>query len=495
MGKASPHDTVETSGCDGQLGPPPVAGDVGQFSACGNPREALNRGGELIYHTSALAIARASAALRCSLAVGAGAAEPPGAADLTARRDCRGRPRRRYLKRGRDHTVGPQTEPSDPSGGPVRRPAIRASNRDQALARDQGQRRIRDGHGRTRPRRAWPAPWPSVWPPTPRSPTRRRPALRPIRPRQRPGSAALPPAPGRRPLRRPTSPHRRTRPPSSRRPTTLAMQPPPGQVSPGRRALAEPPRAGPDHAAGGDTAGHPGHGPVGDLEHDGPAGRHRRRRRTPTPAAWLTASSPRWKRRAAGFVTMPNSPPCTAPTGGRCRSATCWPTSCGRRSTRPGAAAAMSTSTVGAMMDALGYDRDFAELPRADQPDLDRRAGPGPSGAGLAGDRPRWTPADRAGRDAPRPGATAKAYAADAAAARVAARLGVGVLVSVGGDIATAADAPPGRLADPGPRRARRSTVHGHGAGRIGGGHVEHGEPTLVAGRVQRASHSRSPHR
>jgi thiamine biosynthesis lipoprotein len=41
-------------------------------------------------------------------------------------------------------------------------------------------------------------------------------------------------------------------------------------------------------------------------------------------------------------------------------------------------------------------------------------------------------------------GATAKAYAADLAAARVATRLGVGVLVSLGGDIATAADAPPG---------------------------------------------------
>ena len=53
-------------------------------------------------------------------------------------------------------------------------------------------------------------------------------------------------------------------------------------------------------------------------------------------------------------------------------------------------------------------------------------------------------------------GATAKAWAADRSAARIAARTGGGVLVSLGGDIAVAGQPPGQRLAGPGAGRDRR---------------------------------------
>ncbi|GAA1583599.1 FAD:protein FMN transferase [Actinoplanes couchii] len=96
--------------------------------------------------------------------------------------------------------------------------------------------------------------------------------------------------------------------------------------------------------------------------------------------------------------------------------------------------------TVGGALCALGYDRDFAEL-------AGRVIGPGvrvfPS--------PDWRAVRLTGRELTVPrgvlldlGATAKAFTADRAAARIAERLGTGVLVALGGDIATAGPGPDG---------------------------------------------------
>ncbi|RFA09520.1 hypothetical protein B7R54_10020 [Subtercola boreus] len=120
--------------------------------------------------------------------------------------------------------------------------------------------------------------------------------------------------------------------------------------------------------------------------------------------------------------------------------------------------------TLGNAMSRLGYDRDFADLDPAREPVHSGR--PVPAGltvpAGLpvpvitlSSSVPGWrriglveegdqtllvVPTDLA-LDL---GATAKAYAADIAAARVTEQLGCGVLVSLGGDIATAGPAPEG---------------------------------------------------
>jgi thiamine biosynthesis lipoprotein ApbE len=98
--------------------------------------------------------------------------------------------------------------------------------------------------------------------------------------------------------------------------------------------------------------------------------------------------------------------------------------------------------TVGGALSAAGYDRDFA-LVRPDGPPvrLTVRTVPGwrqvelDEAAGLVS-LPAGTRLDL--------GATAKAWAADRAAARIATRLGCGVLVNLGGDIAVAGPAPHG---------------------------------------------------
>lgn len=98
--------------------------------------------------------------------------------------------------------------------------------------------------------------------------------------------------------------------------------------------------------------------------------------------------------------------------------------------------------TLGRDMDALGYDRDIAQF----------RLGPG----GAVGALPRhrcssWQDVHLAGLTLAVPddvrldlGATAKAVAADRAAQRIAAEIGCGALVSLGGDIATSGEAPAG---------------------------------------------------
>ncbi|MER5276235.1 FAD:protein FMN transferase [Streptomyces sp. NPDC002809] len=98
--------------------------------------------------------------------------------------------------------------------------------------------------------------------------------------------------------------------------------------------------------------------------------------------------------------------------------------------------------TVGSAMNALGYDRDFSRLP----PDV-RTALP------AARPVPGWrlVTLDRTAGTVTVPpgvrldlGATAKAWAADTAAAKLAEAVGCGVLVSLGGDTAVAGPPPGG---------------------------------------------------
>jgi thiamine biosynthesis lipoprotein len=94
--------------------------------------------------------------------------------------------------------------------------------------------------------------------------------------------------------------------------------------------------------------------------------------------------------------------------------------------------------TVGAAMSAVGYDRDFEQIPSN---------GPSVTVATVPG----WRRVRLDGRTLTMPlgtrldlGATAKAWAADRSAARIATKLGCGVLVSLGGDVAVAGPAPDG---------------------------------------------------
>jgi thiamine biosynthesis lipoprotein len=96
--------------------------------------------------------------------------------------------------------------------------------------------------------------------------------------------------------------------------------------------------------------------------------------------------------------------------------------------------------TVGGALCGLGYDRDFAAL-------TGREVAP----AVRVFPAPDWRAVRLRGRELAVPtgvlldlGATAKAVAADRAAARVRDELGLGVLVALGGDIATAGPGPGG---------------------------------------------------
>jgi thiamine biosynthesis lipoprotein ApbE len=106
--------------------------------------------------------------------------------------------------------------------------------------------------------------------------------------------------------------------------------------------------------------------------------------------------------------------------------------------------------TVGGVLADLGYDRDFAALTAPDQPEP-----PGRPTAGAV--RVRVIPGWRSVRVDPAAGrltvpagvqldlgATVKGWAADRSAARIAAALGCGVLVSLGGDTAVAGEPPAG---------------------------------------------------
>lgn len=99
--------------------------------------------------------------------------------------------------------------------------------------------------------------------------------------------------------------------------------------------------------------------------------------------------------------------------------------------------------TLGDAMAALGYDRPLAEFTTAGPPAIPVRV--------VTRDRPGFRAVELRGRRVRVPrgvhldlGASAKALAADQCAALVADRLGVGVLVALGGDLATAGPAPDG---------------------------------------------------
>jgi thiamine biosynthesis lipoprotein ApbE len=98
--------------------------------------------------------------------------------------------------------------------------------------------------------------------------------------------------------------------------------------------------------------------------------------------------------------------------------------------------------TVGAAMSAVGYDRDFEQL---------QQAGPIMHQPVTVRTVPGWRQVRLEGRTLTMPegiqldlGATAKAWAADRSAARIARQAGCGVLVGLGGDIAVAGPAPEG---------------------------------------------------
>ncbi|OLR94267.1 FAD:protein FMN transferase [Actinokineospora bangkokensis] len=97
--------------------------------------------------------------------------------------------------------------------------------------------------------------------------------------------------------------------------------------------------------------------------------------------------------------------------------------------------------TVGTAMVEQGYDRDFADLPADDPRPATASRVPGYHRVHLD-ERARRVLLPRGVRlDL---GATAKAFAADRAAGAIALRTGTGVLVGLGGDIATAGPAPGG---------------------------------------------------
>ncbi len=98
--------------------------------------------------------------------------------------------------------------------------------------------------------------------------------------------------------------------------------------------------------------------------------------------------------------------------------------------------------TVGAAMNRLGYDRDFADVIVGVEGELPpERAIPGWRSVCVDRDRRSVRLAADTSLDL---GATAKALAADRAAASIHSRLGCGVLVSLGGDVSVAGAAPGG---------------------------------------------------
>ncbi len=94
--------------------------------------------------------------------------------------------------------------------------------------------------------------------------------------------------------------------------------------------------------------------------------------------------------------------------------------------------------TLGNALASLGYDRDWT-LMDGDRPAAGLRVRPAPSWRKVRLDRQQLTVPSGVRLDL---GATGKAFTADLIAAQIAAELGVGVLMALGGDIATAGPTP-----------------------------------------------------
>jgi thiamine biosynthesis lipoprotein ApbE len=104
--------------------------------------------------------------------------------------------------------------------------------------------------------------------------------------------------------------------------------------------------------------------------------------------------------------------------------------------------------TVGAALAALGYDKDFADLPKpensvpeAPAPPVGVREIPGWRSVAVDVEQRRLTVPAGVSLDL---GATVKGWAADRSAKRIAGEVGSGVLVSLGGDTAVAGEPPDG---------------------------------------------------
>jgi thiamine biosynthesis lipoprotein ApbE len=107
--------------------------------------------------------------------------------------------------------------------------------------------------------------------------------------------------------------------------------------------------------------------------------------------------------------------------------------------------------TVGGAMRAIGYDRDFAAIRPTGTQQVTAQHIPGWRNVSLDGRTLTLPPGTELDL-----GATAKAWAADRSAQRIANHLGCGVLVGLGGDISVAGPPPPGGW------RIRVQDVTGH---------------------------------
>ena len=278
-------------------------------------------------------------------------------------------------------------------------------------------------------------------------------------------SSTVPPGPRRR--RPPRRPRRAAPRPASIRDVRRRLRRPPAPAPP-----PVPPTTTPTTT----TTTVPTHGLGGSHDHVGRRARPRHRSVRWSDAA-ATAARPSGRCR-------PSAPPPTVVVDRRRRGPTrpsaCWPQSSGpRRGLQPvpprlgaptrrtaGRAAAPAGQpaplrrprdgrvavavrtagivdpTIGSALVELGYDRDFDGIGRRP----DRGGCPPAPGPGLVADRAR---PDRPHGDHPDGvhvdlGSTAKAFAADRAAARIAEALGCGVLVNLGGDVAVAGPPPAG---------------------------------------------------
>ena len=144
--------------------------------------------------------------------------------------------------------------------------------------------------------------------------------------------------------------------------------------------------------------------------------------------------------------------------------------------------------TCGGSLVSIGYDRDFAQL-RADTAALRTAARSAPGWHLVELDARRRTIRVPAGTLLDL-GATAKALAADRAAARIAAAVGCGVLVNLGGDIAVAGQPPTGgwriEVTDELPADQADAGLNGGPDGTAGRA-APAGDPGRAPGRGQRA--------